>query len=220
MSDDEAAPVKSRALEVVYCPNCTFPPEYCKFGPCWDKCKPWLQQNFPAIYEEVEGTAATKAPRAETKDTEKSEATLEGKMEDLEIHLGGESEEEGEGDEEEEDAKKKKSKRGGKVAGKGPKTEPAAAPRCVVISKSQRNKKKFVTTVKGVETCGLSLKTVAQGMAKKFACAASVSGKGAEAEIQIQGDITQDLPEYLVSVGIEKPVIWAVRDGVKKKAFA
>lgn len=219
MSDDEAPELRSRALEVVYCPHCSFPPEYCKFGPCWDKCKPWLQQNFPALYEESEGTkGGGGGARAEKKQEEKkSDASLQGKMEDLEV---GDSEEddEGEGDDEEED-KKKKNKRGGKVAGKAPKTEAAPMVRQVVISKSQRNKKKFVTAIKGVETCELSLKKVAQGLAKKFACAASVSGKGADTEIQVQGDITQDLPDYLVSIGIDKSVIFNLNGGVKKKAF-
>ena len=217
MSDDELPELRSRALEVVYCPHCTFPPEYCKFGPCWDKCKPWLQQNFPALLDEAEGTKGLSKSQSKPKNAEKKPDTLEGKMDELE--LDSDEDDEAEGDDEE-DAKKKKSKRGGKVAGKVPKSETAAVPRQVVISKSQRNKKKFVTAIKGVETCDMSLKKVAQGLSKRFACSASVSGKGADSEIQVQGDITQDLPEYLVSIGIDKNVIFNLNGGTKKKAFS
>ena len=34
-------------LRVVYCPNCTMPPEFCEHGPCFDRCLPWLRDNFP-----------------------------------------------------------------------------------------------------------------------------------------------------------------------------
>lgn len=39
---------------------CGLPPEYCEFGPNFEKCKPWLRENFPDLYpnllqEEGEG---------------------------------------------------------------------------------------------------------------------------------------------------------------------
>ncbi len=42
------------ALEVVYCPNCGFPPEYCSFGVNFDKCVPWIMENMiEALDEDV-----------------------------------------------------------------------------------------------------------------------------------------------------------------------
>jgi hypothetical protein len=26
------------------------PPEFCEFGPSFDKCKPWIKENFPDLY--------------------------------------------------------------------------------------------------------------------------------------------------------------------------
>lgn len=30
---------------VVYCPTCTMPPEFCEFGASFDKCAPWIMEN-------------------------------------------------------------------------------------------------------------------------------------------------------------------------------
>jgi density-regulated protein len=46
-NDDEAEPQDTRIppVEVLYCPNCTFPAEYCEFGGMMDKCRPWLLEH-------------------------------------------------------------------------------------------------------------------------------------------------------------------------------
>ena len=42
------------ALDIVYCPNCGFPPELCSFGVNFDKCVPWIMENMiEALDEEV-----------------------------------------------------------------------------------------------------------------------------------------------------------------------
>ena len=33
------------AIEVIYCPTCGFPPEYCSYGPNFDACLPWILEN-------------------------------------------------------------------------------------------------------------------------------------------------------------------------------
>lgn len=37
---------------VLYCPNCTLPPEYCSFGVNFDKCVPWILDNCPEVLDE------------------------------------------------------------------------------------------------------------------------------------------------------------------------
>ena len=37
---------------VLYCPHCTLPPEFCEHGPCFDRCLPWLRDNFPQYLSE------------------------------------------------------------------------------------------------------------------------------------------------------------------------
>jgi hypothetical protein len=39
-------------LTVVYCPVCTLPPEFCQHGPCFERCLPWLRENFPQYLTE------------------------------------------------------------------------------------------------------------------------------------------------------------------------
>ena len=40
-------------LDVEYCGLCRLPPEYCEYGSEPDKCKEWLKENIPDLYEEL-----------------------------------------------------------------------------------------------------------------------------------------------------------------------
>lgn len=40
-------------LEVDYCGLCSLPPEYCEYGADPEKCKQWLKDNIPDLYEEL-----------------------------------------------------------------------------------------------------------------------------------------------------------------------
>lgn len=39
--------------EILYCGVCGLPPEYCEFGPDFNKCKPWIAANCPEIYPDL-----------------------------------------------------------------------------------------------------------------------------------------------------------------------
>eukprot|EP00927_Polykrikos_kofoidii_P021965 TRINITY_DN20649_c0_g1_i1.p1 TRINITY_DN20649_c0_g1~~TRINITY_DN20649_c0_g1_i1.p1 ORF type:complete len:270 (-),score=74.93 TRINITY_DN20649_c0_g1_i1:75-884(-) len=71
---DKQPPIE-RAVDVVYCPNCGLPPDFCQYGPSWEKCKPWCLENFPQYYPELSGIslddAKKKAALASEKDKEK-----------------------------------------------------------------------------------------------------------------------------------------------------
>lgn len=69
----------------------------------------------------------------------------------------------------------------------------------ITIKRIERNKKKFVTAVIGLENFGLDLKKVAKDLGKKFATGSSVTkvASGGE-EIVVQGDVSEDLEEFLV----------------------
>lgn len=61
-SNENAAPSNamidiSKPLKVIYCPNCTMPPEFCEFGADFEKCKPWILNNCPGVL----GISATDA---------------------------------------------------------------------------------------------------------------------------------------------------------------
>jgi len=50
-----AAPVTgvSYPLSVAYCGVCGMPPEYCEYGPDYEKCKAWLQTHLPEEFEKL-----------------------------------------------------------------------------------------------------------------------------------------------------------------------
>eukprot|EP00457_Paulinella_chromatophora_P020423 gb/GEZN01022453.1/.p1 GENE.gb/GEZN01022453.1/~~gb/GEZN01022453.1/.p1 ORF type:complete len:100 (-),score=15.14 gb/GEZN01022453.1/:92-391(-) len=89
----------------------------------------------------------------------------------------------------------------------------------VILSKNQRNRKKFLTVVSGIETTGLNPKVVAKKFSKKFACSSAVTkGAQGETEIQLQGDMMQDVAEFIVTeLQVDKTRIFFAGKGAKKQ---
>lgn len=40
-------------VEVLYCPVCTFPLEYCEYSERFNECKKWLAVNHPEVYPDL-----------------------------------------------------------------------------------------------------------------------------------------------------------------------
>ncbi len=102
------------------------------------------------------------------------------------------------GDTEPEDTKKEKQRGAGIVA----KKEKASLGECrVVINRVQRQKRKYVTSVIGMDTIpDVKLKDAAKVFGKKFASGVAVSVTPAgDNEIVIQGDVQSDLAEFLIT---------------------
>ncbi|XP_065055195.1 density-regulated protein-like [Rhopilema esculentum] len=57
MADGEAASQASEnvsyPLNVLYCGVCGLPPEFCEYGPDFDKCKAWLEQHDPSLLTSI-----------------------------------------------------------------------------------------------------------------------------------------------------------------------
>lgn len=68
----------------------------------------------------------------------------------------------------------------------------------IYISKFSRSKHKFITAVKGMDGVGIVLKDVCKLLSKKFACSASVVKTGEGQEINVQGDLLMDMPQFIV----------------------
>lgn len=90
----------------------------------------------------------------------------------------------------------------------------------VQIKRVERNKRKHVTVITGLEAHGLENKKVAKELGKKFATGSSVtkSAAGTE-EITVQGDVSEEVLDWLVDVyGKEVPEenIEIVEDKKKK----
>jgi hypothetical protein len=56
-------PPMQQAVKVVYCPNCGLPPDFCQYGPTWEKCKPWCLENFPQYYPHLSGVSLDEAKK-------------------------------------------------------------------------------------------------------------------------------------------------------------
>lgn len=71
----------------------------------------------------------------------------------------------------------------------------------VLIKRVERNKRKHVTVIMGLEVFGLENKKVAKELGKKLATGSSMtrSPAGAE-EITVQGDVSEDVREWLLEV--------------------
>jgi density-regulated protein DRP1 len=93
--------------------------------------------------------------------------------------------------------KKKKPKGGGAAAPK----KAAVMDTKVIISRIQRQKKKYVTVIAGLETVpDLKLKDATKVFGKKFSSGASINETQTGAkEVVIQGDVSFDVPAVLVS---------------------
>ncbi|CAM9543147.1 unnamed protein product [Ectocarpus fasciculatus] len=169
---------------MVYCPHCTMPPEFCEHGPCFDRCLPWLRDNFPQYLstEHLERSMAA----ASLAGGEAGEVTIFI----VTIHVCLSIFQKGEAVATEPPKKQKNSKKA------------AAPPEIkVVVAKIQRQKRKFITAIAGLETVpDLRLKDATKVLGKKFSSGASVNETPSGAkEVVIQGDFLFDVPELLVN---------------------
>ncbi|KAF7975237.1 hypothetical protein HWV62_10204 [Athelia sp. TMB] len=174
----EPAPEPKAPIDVLYCESCTFPVEYCEFGSRFTKCKEWLQEDYPDLYDKYYsdealqkklGTLGLEGQKKLEKDTAKKEAKAELKAE----------------------AAQKK-----KMASH------------VTIKRIERNKRKHVTAIHGLEAFDIDLKKAAKQLAQKFATGASVT-KNAQGldEVVVQGDVADEVQELLEDgVGVLKGV--------------
>ncbi|KJZ72633.1 Translation machinery-associated protein 22 [Hirsutella minnesotensis 3608] len=174
-------------------PVCTLPPEYCEYGGTVKKCQEWLEKNHKETYDRIWSAEALEAATAS-----------------LSV-----------------DAQKRAAKDAQKKAAKAEAAEAKQADKLaksvVTIKRIERNKKKFVTAVIGLEAFGLELKKVAKDLGKKFATGSSVTKvpSGGE-EIVVQGDVSEEVEEFLLEKYKEIPEdnIELVDDKKKKKAAA
>ncbi|KAK0633471.1 translation initiation factor SUI1 [Immersiella caudata] len=174
---------------VIYCGVCTLPPEYCEYGGTVNKCQQWLEKNHPDLYQRIWSPEALEAATASL--------SLEAK----------------------ERAAKDAKKKAAKAEAAEQKNADRLANSVVTIKRIERNKRKYVTSVLGLEAFGLELKKVAKDFGKKFATGSSVTKtpSGGE-EIVVQGDVSDEIEEFLLEKYKEIPEdnIELVEDKKKK----
>eukprot|EP00802_Teleaulax_amphioxeia_P020250 Tamp_20524.p1 GENE.Tamp_20524~~Tamp_20524.p1 ORF type:complete len:222 (+),score=72.12 Tamp_20524:74-667(+) len=88
---------------------------------------------------------------------------------------------------------------GAKAAGGGGGKKKKEGVKEVLVSSKQRQKKKFVCTVRGLETFGVKLPDACKVFKKKFSTGASVTETpDQKEEIEIQGDVKDDVVPLIV----------------------
>jgi hypothetical protein len=139
------------------------PPEYCEFGPSWDRCKVELAKSHPDLLAQALAKMSVSAGAASAA-AASSAAEAAPKPKKAKSASDDEDDEE---DDDEEDAPKKPAAGGDDdefLAAAAPvkaapvKKAAAAAVPGIFLSLSQRSKKKFVTSARGWESFGLVLK--------------------------------------------------------------
>jgi len=208
-------------LKVEYCSSCGLPPEYCEFGPRFAQCRLLLEANHPDLLAlalqhmkikggETPAQSNAEASKEEGKEEEKKSEGAEGDA--AKASGSSSSSSSGGGDADDEflaaAAPVKPAKKSSSSSGPS-----------ILLSLTSRNRRKFITTVKGFDSFGLSLKDVSKSLAKKFACSASVvKASNGEQEIAIQGDVMMDIPHYIAEEyeHIDPKSIYIVDKGGKK----
>ena len=154
------------------------------------KCEEWLENHHPELHTRIYEEALSKDLSTLTVDAQKRA---------------------------EKDAAKKEARA---QAAEARDAERKAAAK-VLIKRVERNKRKYVTVVSGLEEHGLDLKKIAKEMGKKFATGSSVTKTPAGGEeITIQGDVSDDLYDWLVDNHKQIPEdnIDCIEDKKKKAA--
>ncbi|KAG9232674.1 translation initiation factor SUI1 [Amylocarpus encephaloides] len=169
MADTAESPAEPQSRHVTYCGVCSLPPEYCEFGGTVKKCQEWLQRNHDDMYERLWSADALAAATSSLSVDARKRA--------------------------EKDAHKKALKA---EAAEAKHAQTISASK-VYIKRIERNKRKYVTSVTGLEAFGLENKKVAKEFGKKFATGSSVSKvpSGGE-EIVVQGDVSEEIEEFLL----------------------
>lgn len=180
---------------VIYCGVCTYPPEYCEFGASFKRCKDWLEGNHPDLFEKLYNDESL-ANATSTLSIEKQKKITK----DLEKMQA------------KEEAKLERELQK-KLASK------------VIIKRIERNRRKHVIAILGLEVFDIDMKKMAKTFASKFATGASVT-KNAEKkeEIVVQGDVGEEAKSYIEKLlqekGLDEVKVELIDEKKKKKPTA
>ncbi|KAG0151645.1 hypothetical protein CROQUDRAFT_56907 [Cronartium quercuum f. sp. fusiforme G11] len=173
---ESSAPIESREPvipeEVLYCKICSFPVEYCEFGPRLSKCRTWLSEQNPEEYARLYPDSSELDAKLASLSVEEREKVLK----------------------EREKSRKEANKKEAKEEARVERLREKAMASKVTVKTVERTKRKRITTVHGLEAFGVDLKKLAKMFASKFATGASVTKNNqGEDEIVIQGDVSDEV---------------------------
>jgi density-regulated protein DRP1 len=67
----DSYPPMEGPVTLEYCPICSLPPDFCEYGPCWEKCKPWCLEHYPHYYPQYSGVSLEDAKKGAEAASEK-----------------------------------------------------------------------------------------------------------------------------------------------------
>jgi density-regulated protein DRP1 len=118
-------------------------------------------------------------------------------------------------------AAKDASKKAAKAANAEEREAEKRASSKILIKRIERNKRKYITCVQGLENFGFELKKVAKDFGKKFATGSSVTKvPGGGEEITVQGDVAYDIEEFILDTykDIPEDNVEVIEDKKKKSS--
>lgn len=178
---------------IIYCGICSWPPEFCEFGLSKKKCQNWLETNNLELYSKLYDSSSSSL-------IDLSNLNLE-KEDKLSKELAKK--------EHKEELKQERIKRE-KLSSK------------IIIKRIERNKRKHIISISGLEIFEIDTKKLSKTFASKFATGTSVV-KNAEKkdEILIQGDVSDEAKDYLEKLlsekGLDDVKVEQIDDKAKKK---
>jgi density-regulated protein DRP1 len=163
--------------DTIYCGICTLPVEFCEFGKTLKKCKAWLEEsNIEKFNKLYNSDEINKSSLSSEREAQISSSLAKMQLKEERKQVR-----------EAENLKNSK----------------------ILIKRIPRTKHKHIVAISNLEILGndIDLKKIAKIFASKFATGSSVS-KNAEKkdEIVIQGDVANEVEEYLTNLMKEKGI--------------
>ncbi len=214
--NDENRP--SIIKDIEYCPVNGLPAEYCEFSPAsFQQSLPWLAENYPDMVLLSQKKATVTEYIHKLAETHKLNKDSFPSLSDLAAALPSKG-----GAAAVVPASDGSATAASATDAKATKKGKGAKEKVVLIEATQRQKRKFVTTITGLDLFDdIKIKDAAKLLGKKFACGATVTEEAGKKFIEVQGDITYDVPDFIVDVfKISKDALFLVEKGTKSPAFA
>lgn len=189
---DSSSPTKSPPPQFTTPANKHLLPQYCEFGGTTKKCSEWLSEAHPDLYTQLYSSEA-----------------LSQNLSSLSVDAQKRAEK---------DAQKKAAKA---EAAEARESEKRASSK-IIIKRVERNKRKHVTEISGLEHFNIDLKKAAKEFSKKFATSASVTktASGGE-EITVQGDVSDEVLEWVTEkYDVPEDNVEQIEDKKKEKKAA
>lgn len=195
-STEEIVVKKIEAKKVTYCPECTYPIDYCEFSDKWPLCEKWLEA-FPEKLKELRELREHDKYKDKTVDKKVAREVKEI----VEGSVGSSDD-------------------------NSSKTSSVSKNRELLIRIDKRSKRKRLTLVTGIEAFMQDafkgeekvLKDVVKQFGKMFACGCSIVKKP-ELSIEIQGNVAGKVAKYFSKeLGVDMNQIYILEDKKKTKA--